>query len=108
MSGMKEDFKKESCIFTISLIWPHPSARTPAPEVIKSTILVDSYLVIITLDLVCLIYASEERRFLKGIMHFHDMTYMATLKDKNLCPEVIKFTILVDPSLVILTIYSCP
>ena len=30
MSGMKEDFKKESCIFTISLIWPYPSARTPA------------------------------------------------------------------------------
>ena len=38
-------------------------------------------------------------------MHFHDMTYMATPKGKNLCPEVIKFTVLIDPSLVILTIH---
>ena len=52
----------------------------------KFTILVDPSLVIITIYLVCLIYAFEERRrFLKGIMHFHYMTYMAT-PCKNPCP----------------------
>ena len=34
-----------------------PSARTPAPGVMKFTILVDPSLVIITKNIVCLIYA---------------------------------------------------
>ena len=33
------------------------------------------------------------------------MTYMATPQQKNPCPRVMKFTISVDPSLVIITIY---
>ena len=34
-----------------------------------------------------------------------NMTYMATLYHKNTCHRAMKFTILVDPSLVIITIY---
>ena len=65
--------------FLLNDIWPCPSARTPAQGVMKVTILVDPSLVIITIYLVCLINVLEERRkFLKGIMHFHYMTYMAT------------------------------
>ena len=38
-------------------------------------------------------------------MHFHYMTYMATPLHKNACPGVMKFTISVDSSLVIITIH---
>ena len=33
------------------------------------------------------------------------MTYLATAQHKNLCPGVMKFTNLVDPSLVIIIIH---
>ena len=36
-------------------------------------------------------------------MHFHYRTYMATPSTKTRAPEVMKFTIVVDPSLVIIT-----
>ena len=45
-----------------------------------------------------------KKRIFKGIMHFHYMTYMATPQPKNPCPRGLKFTIWVDPSLVIITI----
>ena len=42
------------------------STRTPTPEVMKFTILVDHSLLIITIHLVCLNYALDyRRRFLK-------------------------------------------
>ena len=38
-------------------------------------------------------------------MHFHYITHMATAQHQNPCPGVMKFTILVNPSLVIITLY---
>ena len=52
----------------------------------KLTISVDSSLVIIKIYLVCLIYLGLEKKILKEIMHFHYITYMATLYHKNPCP----------------------
>ena len=37
--------------------------------------------------------------------NFYTMNYMATPLHKNFCPGVMKFTILLDPSLVIITIH---
>ena len=51
--------------------------KNPSPGVMKFTIWVDPSLVIVIINLVCLIYASEENRYLKEIMYFHYMTYMA-------------------------------
>ena len=41
-----------------------------------------------------------EKKNLKEIMHFHFMCYMVTLKNRIPAPRVMKFTILVDPTLV--------
>ena len=38
-------------------------------------------------------------------MHFHYMIYLAMLLHKNPCPGILKFTILVEPSLVFITVY---
>ena len=48
-------------IFTKWLIWPCPKTKTPATGVIKLTILVDPFLVTITLLSVYLIYGQESR-----------------------------------------------
>ena len=45
-----------------------------------------------------------KKKVFKEIMHFHYMTYMATPQHKNPCPGVMKVTISVDPSLVMVTI----
>ena len=45
---------KEIMHFTIRLIWPRPSTRTPAPGVMKFMILVGPSLVTITIYSVCL------------------------------------------------------
>ena len=55
---------------------------------------------ILSLSDVCL---GDERKIFKEIMHFYYMTYMVT--PQNLTPGVMKFTILVDPSLFIITTY---
>ena len=60
------------------------------------------HIISINLHLFCLIYAWE----FKETMHFHYMAYMATPQHKNPVPDVMKFTILVDLSFVIITI-SC-
>ena len=39
--------------------------------------------------------------FLKEIVHFHYMTYIATPLHKNPCPRVIKFLIFVDPTCIL-------
>ena len=44
-----------------------------------------------------------EKKIFKEMVHFNYMIYMATTKHKNPCPGVMKFSILVDPSLVIIT-----
>ena len=38
-------------------------------------------------------------------MHFHYMNYMTTLSTRTPAPGVMKFTILVDPSVVIITMH---
>ena len=45
-----------------------------------------------------------EKYIFEEIMYFHYITYMATPQHKNPYPGVMKFTILVDPSSVIITI----
>ena len=50
--GVEKGIFKNIRIFTMTLIWPRPSTRTPVPEVMKFTILVDPSLVIITIHLV--------------------------------------------------------
>ena len=50
-----------------------PYHKKPCPLVMKVTLLLDPSLVIITIYIVCLIYAWG----LKEIMYFHYMTYMA-------------------------------
>ena len=79
--------------------------RAPTPGVMKITILVDSSLVIITIHLVCLICAWEQRRFLKKQCIFTIKLIPPHLSTRAPSLGVIKFTILVDPSLVIVTIH---
>ena len=80
--------------------------KNPAPWVMKITILVDPSLVIITEYLVCLINAWEQRRkILKKRMQFHYMTLWPRPCTRTPAPEVMKFTILVDLSFVIISTY---
>ena len=46
-----------------------------------------------------------EKKTLSELMHFHYMTYMATPYTRIPQPGVMKFTILEDPSIVIITIH---
>ena len=71
----------------------------------KFKVLVDPTVVIIPVYLLCLFYAWEKIRFYKEIMNFHYITYMDTPQHKNPAPGVMKLTILVDPSLFVITIY---
>ena len=50
-----------------------------------------------------------EKKIFKEMMHFYYVTYMATFSTRNPTPGVMKFPILVDHSLVIITTYLvCP
>ena len=58
--GVEKKILKEIMHFHyMTCIMPHPSTRTPAPGVMKFTILADPSLVIINIYLVCLIYSWE-------------------------------------------------
>ena len=59
---------------------------------------------ILSLSDICM---GVEKKIFKEVMHFHYMTslYGHALAKKKPDPGVMKFTILVDPSLVIITIY---
>ena len=75
----KKIFLKKLCIYTMYLIQLHPSTRTPAPEVMKFTIVVDPSLVIINVHLICWKHAPEQRRkFFKitSILHFLPQNYL--------------------------------
>ena len=65
-----------------------PSARTPAPEVMKFTILVDPSLVIITKNIVCL---GVKKKILKGIMYFPYLTYSHALAQQRRGHEIYNF-----------------
>ena len=54
---------------------------------------------ILSLSVLCL---GVEMKIFKGILHFHYMTYMGKPPPQGF----MKFTVLVDPSLVIITIHS--
>ena len=69
----------------------------------KFTILTDPSLFIIALYLICLIHALEKTRRGEEILHVH---YMTTLQHKNPCPGGMKFQILIDSVLVIITVLS--
>ena len=67
-------------------IWPHPSTRILGPGVMKFTIWVDPsfkshHNYILNWSYPCL----GVKKILKGIMYFHNMTYMATPQRKNPC-----------------------
>ena len=57
--GVKMKILKELMQFHYMTFMPRPSTRTPAPRVMKVTILVDPSMVIITIHLVCLNHAPE-------------------------------------------------
>ena len=80
--------------------------RTPAVGIMIFIILLDMSLVIITLYLVCLIYAWELRRrfFKKYAFLLYDLYGHALTQEPLATQGVMKVTIFVDPSLVIITI----
>ena len=88
--------RQEEEIFTI---WPCPGTRTHAPGAMKFIILVVSSLVIITVYLVSLICAWEQRIISKrnNAFSLHDI-YGHTLAQELLAPGL---TILLEPSLFI-------
>ena len=87
MPGSRKDFKRNNAlIFTLRLIWSCHSTRSPAPGVMKISILVDPSLVIITTYCVSDLYLGEEKKNFKGIMQFHFKTYIAMPEHKNPCP----------------------
>ena len=91
--------RKRKNKFSINDLYGHTLTQEPLPR--GSLPLKDLSLVIITMYLVCLNHAKDQRR----IMHFYLMTYMATPQHKIPSLGVMKFTILVDHYLVIMTIY---
>ena len=78
-----------------------PSTRTPAPEVIKFTNFLEPSLVSITMYLICLIHTPVNTRRGEDKMHFHKMTHVAHLNTRTPTQGVMKFTTLIDPTLVI-------
>ena len=76
MPGSKEDdFYRNNALSLYDLYGHYLAHWTPAPGVMKVTILVDPSLVIITIYLVCLIYAlGVEKKILKEIMHLYGHT----------------------------------
>ena len=91
--------------FTLWLIWPSPSTRTPAMQVMKFTIsrlFLGHHYYIHSLSDLCL---WVQRKIFKEIMHYHYMTYMATPQHKTLWPGVHDIYNFGRYSLVIITIY---
>ena len=85
--GVEQKIFKEIMHFHDMTNMATPQHKNPCPGALKCTILVDSSFVIITTYSVCLIYAQQERRNFKDIMHFHQLTYVAWPQHINACPE---------------------
>ena len=69
--GLGKKILKEKRIYTIWVIWPHPSIRTLALVVIGRPFLGHHNYILNVSDL-CM---GVEEKIFKGIMHFHYMTY---------------------------------
>ena len=107
LGGEKKIFKRNNA-FSLHDLYDHTLAQeTLDPGIMNVTILVDPSLVIITIIILSLsdLCLGVEKQIFTKLMHFHHMTYMATPKHKNPCAGGHEITILVDPSLVIITIY---
>ena len=61
-------------MFSVRFFWPSPNTRTPAPGVMKLTILVDASLFIITVYLICLAWSGEKD--FKEIHTFYPKYYL--------------------------------
>ena len=71
MLKSRQEKEKKYYIF---IRWPCPNTRTPGPSITKLTNLVDSFLVIIIILSVCLIYAwVNRRRFNAYSLHVYDI-----------------------------------
>ena len=88
---------------TITINVMYKSIRSPAPIVMKLTILTDPSLVPIALYLICLLHALVSTRSWEEILHVH---YMTTPQHKKPCPGGMNYIILADSSLDIITIPS--
>ena len=88
-------------------MWPGPSTKTLCPEVIKFSIWVVPSLVIITIHLVCLINAwRREEDFKRNhVFSIHNLYGQAPAQKPFPGGGGMKFTIFVDPSLVVITMY---
>ena len=65
---------------------PPPQHKKPFPRSHEISNRVVTSLVIVTVPPVCLIYAWEQRKIKKKMMHFRYMIYMATPQHKSPCP----------------------
>ena len=79
-------------------LWPRSGTRTLSPGFMKFTVFVEPSLVIITIYLVCLIYAWEEKKHCISTIWRRPNT-------RSPSPGVMKFTIWLDLSLVIIIMY---
>ena len=92
--GVETKIFKEIMYFHYITIWPRPCTRTPAPGVMKFTILVDPSFVIITIHLVCMDHAPVQRRIFYEIHQF--FTFYPKLP--SLGVGVMKFTKFLSPN----------
>ena len=105
--GVEKKIFKEIMHFYYMTYKAMPLHKNPFPEGHKIYNFVRPFLghhyYILGLSDLCL---GVEKKLLKEIMHFYYMTYMATPPPtRTPAPGVMKFTFLVDPSLVIITTY---
>ena len=83
-------------------VWPRLSEKNPCPGIMILRILVDHSLVIITTYIIYLIHAPVWKRT-EEIVHF---TIEPRPSTRTPAPGVMQFTILVCPSVIIITILS--
>ena len=82
--GKVEDFYWKVRIFAFSSVWLHPCMTTPKLRVMKFRQTILSSSILYYIYLVCLIYATVEKKILKEIEHFHNIkhVYKVTLIKK--------------------------
>ena len=80
MLRCRADDPKRNNVFSLYDIYGHVLAQNiPFSGVMKFTIWIDSFFVLITMQLVCLNSCSrKEKKISKKFIHFHNTNYMAT------------------------------